>query len=406
MSQGTIKRQVIVENNQVAFEAGETVEIESVQPNPQNPAIKYVALSQRLQNMFQLSDDDIQLILGDDATRALGGIGGKAKHVVMRPKKDIHYFEKQKKRIVYFINNSKTVKVTIMFSKEEMPSQTEFGLDLLNLLADELSQIATVEAQPTLCGRKMTMIIKPGVSKALGDSDRNFRKSAAEVFPKGAKLPAGREAEANAADAVGEAAGASENALVPPSSWVDQVGNCYRCGESSETCFSMEIIACNGSSRRESPQTIKTTYKDFAPVVLSVCDSCIVKEKLRWRKTAKIGTVLFAISLSIIIPLLFINVGAGTQLGVPLVLLFLLLPGFGMSLFGWGFSYLYVRLERVAESNDIALFEKISKNMNETSLKIMFPDLKERISDMTGRNGYLTLGAYEMLKRKKRIPIN
>ncbi len=61
MNQGTIKRQVVVEGNQVAFEAGETVEIESTQPNPQNPAFKYVVLSQRLQKRFQLSDDDIEL---------------------------------------------------------------------------------------------------------------------------------------------------------------------------------------------------------------------------------------------------------------------------------------------------------------------------------------------------------
>jgi hypothetical protein len=63
MSQGTIKRQVVVEGNQIAFEAGETVEIESTQPNPQNPTFKYVVLSQRLQKRFQLSDDDIQLSL-------------------------------------------------------------------------------------------------------------------------------------------------------------------------------------------------------------------------------------------------------------------------------------------------------------------------------------------------------
>ena len=61
LNQGTIKRQVLVEGNQVAFEAGEQVEIESVQPNLQNPAFKYVVLSQRLQKRFQLSDDDIEL---------------------------------------------------------------------------------------------------------------------------------------------------------------------------------------------------------------------------------------------------------------------------------------------------------------------------------------------------------
>src|SRR5450759_1002211 len=59
MSQGTIKRQVVVENNQVAFEAGEQVEIESVQPNPQNPVYKYIVYSSRLQKRFQLSDDDV-----------------------------------------------------------------------------------------------------------------------------------------------------------------------------------------------------------------------------------------------------------------------------------------------------------------------------------------------------------
>lgn len=62
MGQGTIKRQVIVEGNQVAFEAGALVTIESIQPNPQNPAFKYVVFSSRLQKRFQLSDNDIELI--------------------------------------------------------------------------------------------------------------------------------------------------------------------------------------------------------------------------------------------------------------------------------------------------------------------------------------------------------
>ena len=52
MSQGTIKRQVVVEGSQVAFEAGEQVVIESIQPNLQNPAFKYVVFSNRLRNGF------------------------------------------------------------------------------------------------------------------------------------------------------------------------------------------------------------------------------------------------------------------------------------------------------------------------------------------------------------------
>jgi len=61
MTQGVIKRRIVVEGGQVAFEAGEQVTVESVQPNPQNPAYKYVVFSSRLQKRYQLSDDDIQL---------------------------------------------------------------------------------------------------------------------------------------------------------------------------------------------------------------------------------------------------------------------------------------------------------------------------------------------------------
>jgi len=61
MSQGRITRHVVVEDGQVAFEAGEQVEIEGVQPNPQRPEFKYVVFSFRLQRRFQLSDNDVQL---------------------------------------------------------------------------------------------------------------------------------------------------------------------------------------------------------------------------------------------------------------------------------------------------------------------------------------------------------
>lgn len=61
MSQGTVKRQIVVEGNQIAFEAGEQLEIEDIRSNPQRPEYKYVVFSNRLQKRFQLSDNDIQL---------------------------------------------------------------------------------------------------------------------------------------------------------------------------------------------------------------------------------------------------------------------------------------------------------------------------------------------------------
>lgn len=62
IAQGTIKHQILVENNQIAFETFDEVIVESVQPNPQRPEYKYVVFSSRLQKRFHLSDRDIQVL--------------------------------------------------------------------------------------------------------------------------------------------------------------------------------------------------------------------------------------------------------------------------------------------------------------------------------------------------------
>jgi translation initiation factor IF-3 len=50
--------------------------------------------------------------------------------------------------------------VTIMFRGREM-THTELGLNLLNRLAEDVIEIATVEARPRLDGRNMTMVLNP-----------------------------------------------------------------------------------------------------------------------------------------------------------------------------------------------------------------------------------------------------
>jgi translation initiation factor IF-3 len=47
-----------------------------------------------------------------------------------------------------------------MFRGREM-THTEQGLNLLNRLAEDVSEIATVEAKPRLDGRNMTMVLTP-----------------------------------------------------------------------------------------------------------------------------------------------------------------------------------------------------------------------------------------------------
>ena len=82
------------------------------------------------------------------------------KEMKMRPKIDIHDYETKKKHVVRFLGQGNKVKVTIMFRGREM-THTELGLNLLNKLAVDVSELATVEARPRLDGRNMTMVLNP-----------------------------------------------------------------------------------------------------------------------------------------------------------------------------------------------------------------------------------------------------
>ena len=82
------------------------------------------------------------------------------KEMKMRPKIDIHDYETKKKHVVRFLGQGNKVKVTIMFRGREM-THTELGLNLLNRLASDVVELATVEAKPRLDGRNMTMVLNP-----------------------------------------------------------------------------------------------------------------------------------------------------------------------------------------------------------------------------------------------------
>jgi len=93
------------------------------------------------------------------------------KEMKMRPKIDIHDYETKKKHVLRFLSHGDKVKVTIMFRGREM-THTDLGGNLLARLAEDLSEIATVEARPKLDGRNMTMVLAPvHVEPKKGESD-------------------------------------------------------------------------------------------------------------------------------------------------------------------------------------------------------------------------------------------
>jgi translation initiation factor IF-3 len=82
------------------------------------------------------------------------------KEIKLRPKIGIHDYETKKGHVVRFLNQRAKVKVTIMFRGRER-EHPDRGRDLLMRLAEEVKELGTIESQPLLEGRNMTMVLGP-----------------------------------------------------------------------------------------------------------------------------------------------------------------------------------------------------------------------------------------------------
>ena len=82
------------------------------------------------------------------------------KEMKLRPKISEHDFQTKFGSVRNFLREGDKVKLTIMFRGREMVHQ-EFGRRLLDRMADELKEMATIERNPLVEGRNMTMILSP-----------------------------------------------------------------------------------------------------------------------------------------------------------------------------------------------------------------------------------------------------
>lgn len=89
-----------------------------------------------------------------------------------------HDFDITRRKADEFLADGDKVKVTIRFRgrEQERPS---FGKDLLDRLAEDLSDAGVVEQTPKLEGRSMTMVIAPS-RRAKAAVDRNAEKHGEE----------------------------------------------------------------------------------------------------------------------------------------------------------------------------------------------------------------------------------
>ncbi len=84
----------------------------------------------------------------------------QVKELRFRPTTDDHDLEFKTRHAREFLEDGDKVKATVQFRGRDM-LYTEQGEELLNNLAEELSDISKVESKPTLEGRRMIMILSP-----------------------------------------------------------------------------------------------------------------------------------------------------------------------------------------------------------------------------------------------------
>ena len=82
------------------------------------------------------------------------------KEIKFRPSTDTGDYEIKLKKIKSFIFNGDKTKISVRFRGREILN-SNLGLDLLNKLREELSDISQVDQEPSLEGRQLLMVLSP-----------------------------------------------------------------------------------------------------------------------------------------------------------------------------------------------------------------------------------------------------
>ncbi len=82
------------------------------------------------------------------------------KEIKFRPSTDVGDYNIKLKKIKSFILDGDKTKITVRFRGREILN-SNIGLDLLNNLKNEVSDIAQVDQEPSLEGRQLLMVLSP-----------------------------------------------------------------------------------------------------------------------------------------------------------------------------------------------------------------------------------------------------
>jgi len=94
------------------------------------------------------------------------------KEIRMTPRIGEHDYQVKLKHIREFLQDKDKVKVIIIFKGREIV-HSEIGLNLAEKLKNDLSDIATLENEPKLDGRIITLSFAPGIPKNISKGEKN-----------------------------------------------------------------------------------------------------------------------------------------------------------------------------------------------------------------------------------------
>ena len=105
------------------------------------------------------------------------------REIKFRPKIAEQDYATKKRHVERFLKHKDKVKITIMFRGREV-THPERGQMILYRLAEELTELATIEQRPNLDGRNMTMLLGPSkavLAGTLGSDGENGAEPSAEA---------------------------------------------------------------------------------------------------------------------------------------------------------------------------------------------------------------------------------
>lgn len=123
------------------------------------------------------------------------------KEIRFRLKIDDHDFDVKKGHVERFLSQGDKVKVMIMFRGREQ-SRPEAGVRLLQRLAEEVGELATVESMPRQDGRNMTMVLAPTKRKSDALNEQRKRREAQREERRGKRQERASKDQARSAKTV------------------------------------------------------------------------------------------------------------------------------------------------------------------------------------------------------------